>query len=377
MKTFNIGLVGCGFMGKTHTFGYKTIPLYYENLPFKINLKTVCASSITSAKNAAERMGYQNYTDNFDDIINDDSIDIVDICTPNYLHADEIFAAMKAKKHIYCDKPLVSKLADAEKIADLEKNYEKFTQITFQNRFFPATMLAKKMIDEGKIGKILTFEAKFLHSGSIDKNKPIGWKQDGEKGGGGVIVDLGSHVIDLMRHLLGDYADIFCKTKILYPERPDKDGNTVKIAAEDEAHALVTMKNGANGVMTISKISTGTNDELSFEIYGDKGALRFNLMDANYLYYFDNTQKEDVFGGERGFKQIECVQRFDAPGGLFPSSKSSIGWLRGHVHCLYNFLNCVYENKKCTPNFSDGAYVNYIMDLMYKSAKDGKTVFCK
>ena len=233
------------------------------------------------------------------------------------------------------------------------------------------------MIDEGKIGKILTFEAKFLHSGSIDKNKPIGWKQDGEKGGGGVIVDLGSHVIDLMRHLLGDYADIFCKTKILYPERPGKDGNTVKITAEDEAHALVTMKNGANGVMTISKISTGTNDELSFEIYGDKGALRFNLMDANYLYYFDNTQKEDVFGGERGFKQIECVQRFDAPGGLFPSSKSSIGWLRGHVHCLYNFLNSVYENKKCTPNFSDGAYVNYIMDLMYKSAKDGKTVVCK
>lgn len=377
MKTYNIGLVGCGFMGKTHTFGYKTIPLYYENLPFKINLKTVCASSITSAKNAAERMGYENYTDNFDDIINDDSIDIVDICTPNYLHADEIFAAMKAKKHIYCDKPLVSKLADAEKIADLEKNYEKCTQITFQNRFFPATMLAKKMIDEGKIGKILTFEAKFLHSGSIDKNKPIGWKQDGEKGGGGVIVDLGSHVIDLMRHLLGDYADIFCKTKILYPERPGKDGNTVKITAEDEAHALVTMKNGANGVITISKISTGTNDELSFEIYGDKGALRFNLMDANYLYYFDNTQKEDVFGGERGFKQIECVQRFDAPGGLFPSSKSSIGWLRGHVHCLYNFLNSVYENKKCTPSFSDGAYVNYIMDLMYKSAKDGKTVFCE
>lgn len=182
MKTFSIGLVGCGFMGKTHTFGYKTIPLYYENLPFKINLKTVCASGKESAKNAAERMGYENYTDNFDDIINDESIDIVDICTPNYLHADEIFSAVKAKKHIYCDKPLVSKLADAEKIADLEKNYEKCTQITFQNRFFPATMLAKKMIDEGKIGKILTFEAKFLHSGSIDKNKPIGWKQDGEKG---------------------------------------------------------------------------------------------------------------------------------------------------------------------------------------------------
>ena len=137
------------------------------------------------------------------------------------------------------------------------------------------------------------------------------------------------------------------------------------------------MKNGANGTMTISKIATGTNDELSFEIYGDKGALKFNLMDANYLYHFDNTQKEEVFGGERGFKKIECVQRFDAPAGIFPSSKSSIGWLRGHVHCLYNFLNSVYENKKSAPNVKDGAYVNYIMDLMYKSAKENKTIDCK
>lgn len=376
MKTFNIGLVGCGFMGKTHTFGYKTIPLYYENLPFKINLKCLCASSEESAKAAAQRLGYENYTADFNDIINDDTIDIVDICTPNYLHADEIFAAMKAKKHIYCDKPLTVGNSDAQKIAELEKTYDKCTQITFQNRFFPATMLAKKMIDEGKIGNILTFEAKFLHSGSVDKNKPIGWKQDEKMGGGGVIVDLGSHVIDLMRYLLGDFEDVFCKTKILYPLRPDKNGNTVKITAEDEAHALVTMKNGANGTMTFSKIATGTNDELSFEIYGDCGALRYSLMDANYLYYFDNTQKEDVFGGERGFKRIECVQRFAEPGGVFPSSKSSIGWLRGHVHCLYNFLNSVYENKKCAPSFADGAYVNYVTDLMYKSAKEGKILHC-
>ena len=154
MKTFNIGLIGCGFMGKTHTFGYKTIPLYYENLPFKINLKTLCASSEKSAREGADRLGYENFTDNFYDIVNDDSIDIVDICTPNFLHAEEVFAAMKAKKHIYCDKPLTVLLSDAEKIADMEKNYEKCTQITFQNRFYPATMLAKKMIDQGKIGNI-------------------------------------------------------------------------------------------------------------------------------------------------------------------------------------------------------------------------------
>ena len=144
MKTFNIGLVGCGFMGKTHTFGYKTIPLYYENLPFKINLKTVCASGKESAKNAAERMGYENYTDNFDDIINDESIDIVDICTPNYLHADEIFSAVKAKKHIYCDKPLVSKLADAEKLRIWRKITKNARRLPFKTDFSLQQCLQKR-----------------------------------------------------------------------------------------------------------------------------------------------------------------------------------------------------------------------------------------
>ncbi|MBE7037907.1 MAG: Gfo/Idh/MocA family oxidoreductase [Ruminococcaceae bacterium] len=376
MKTINIGVIGCGFMGKTHTFGYKTIPLYYDNLPFKINLKTICASHIENAKNACEMYGYENYTDNFMDIINDDEIDVVDICTPNAFHKDAVLEAMKKKKHIYCDKPLAINYNDAKEIADIEKNYESITQMTFQNRFFPATMLAKKMIDEGKLGNILTFGAKFLHSGSVDKDKTITWKNDEKIGGGGVILDLGSHVFDIIRFLIGDYKSIYCKTKVLYDKRPDKNGRMVDITNEDEAFVLCDMMCGAGGNMTISKIATGTNDELSFEIYGDKGALRFDLMDANYLYYFDNTQKEDVFGGERGFKRIECVQRFEKPAGTFPSSKSSIGWLRGHVHCLYNFLNAVYEGKKTTPSFCDGAYINYIMDLAYKSAKENKEVYC-
>ncbi|UKI36213.1 MAG: Gfo/Idh/MocA family oxidoreductase [Clostridiales bacterium] len=133
-------------MGKTHTFGYKTIPLYYENLPFKINLKTVCASSITSAKNAAERMGYENYTDNFDDIINDDSIDIVDICTPNYLHADEIFFRCESKKSTFIvTNRWCRSLRTRKKIADLEKKITKKMHADYLSKpIFPCNNACKK-----------------------------------------------------------------------------------------------------------------------------------------------------------------------------------------------------------------------------------------
>ena len=369
MKRINIGVLGSGFMGKTHTFGYKTIPLYYEKIGFCINLKGVCASHIENAEALKNKAGFEYATDNFYDLINDDEIDVIDICLPNVNHKEAIMAALKKGKHIYCDKPLTVSYEDAKEILSLEKEAGTVNQVTFQNRFFPATLLAKKMIDEGKIGNILTFTASFLHSGSVDKNKPIGWKQNGEIAGGGVLFDLGSHVIDLLYHLMGEFDNVFCKTKILYNKRPDKNGNMIDITAEDSAYLIMETKSGATGNVTITKAATGENDMLTFEIYGDKGAIKFNLMEPNWLMYFDNTKPEESYGGERGFTKIECVQRYEYPAGIFPSSKSSIGWLRGHVHCLYSFLDCVAKNKKASPSFGEAAYVQYVMEKAYESDK--------
>ena len=206
-----------------------------------------------------------------------------------------------------------------------------------------------------------------MHSGSVDAKKPIGWKQDKKFGGGGVLFDLGSHAIDLIYHLLGEYASVFAHTDVIYKQRPDKSGNMVDIEADDLAFIIARMKSGVSGTIEASKVATGANDELRFEIHGDKGSLRFNLMEPNWLEYYDNTLPDAPLGGEKGYTKIECVQRYKKPGDGFPGPKFSVGWIRSHVHSLYNFLCSVDEMKKATPSFKEGAYVQYVMEKAYEA----------
>ena len=367
MDELRIGIIGFGFMGKTHTYGYKTIPLYYNNLPFKIKLVGVCDSILEVAQKAKESLDFEFATDNPDDIFNRTDIDIVDICTPNIFHKEAVLKALKAGKNVYCDKPLATSYEETKEITDVLGKYDVITQMALQYRFFPATMRAKELIEEGHVGRIMSFRACYLHSGSVDSKKPIGWKQDKKFGGGGVLFDLGSHVLDIMYYLLGEYSAIFAKTEIIYPQRPDKSGKLVNIEADDVAFIIAKMKNGGTGTIEASKIATGVNDELRFEIHGDKGAIRFNLMDPNWLEFYDNTLPEASLGGTKGYTRIECVQRFKKPGGDFPSSKFSIGWIRSHVHSMYNFLSCVYEKKQASPSFKEGAYIQYVMEKAYES----------
>lgn len=369
MKEIGVGIIGFGFMGKAHTYGYKTIPLYYGNLPFKIKLVGVCTAHMETANAAKESNGFEFATINPYEIFNRDDIQVVNICTPNMYHKEAILQALSSGKNIYCEKPLSLNYNEAIEILSELENRDAITQVTFHNRFFPATMRAKQLIEEGKIGRILSFRASYLHSGSVGPRKPIGWKQDKNIGGGGVLIDIGSHVLDMIYFLAGEYQSICAKTEILYRQRPDKAGNMVNIDAEDMVMMLVKMKNGATGTIEASKTATGIDDELRFEIHGDKGAIRFNLMEPNWLDYYDNTAPERPLGGIKGFTRIACVQRYEKPGGEFPSFKSSIGWLRGHVHSLYSFLTCVYEGKQASPSFKEGAYIQYVMEKAYESDK--------
>lgn len=374
MRELRVGIIGFGFMGKTHTYGYKTIPLYYSDLPFKIKLVGVCDSVLSVAEKARDTMDFEFATSNPDDILNRDDIDIVDICTPNIYHKGAVLKALQAGKNVYCDKPLATSFDETKEIIESLDQYDLTTQMALQYRFFPATMRAKELIEEGKIGRIMSFRAAYLHSGSVDPNKAIGWKQDKKVGGGGVLFDLGSHALDIIYYLLGEYSEIFAKTEVIYNQRPDKSGKLVDIEADDVAFVIAKMKNGGTGTIEASKIATGTNDELRFEIHGDKGAMRFNLMDPSWLEYYDNTLPEAPFGGTKGYTKIECVQRFKKPGGDFPSTKFSIGWIRSHVHSLYNFLDCVYNKQKASPSFKEGAYIQHVMEKAYESDSSGAWV---
>jgi predicted dehydrogenase len=379
MKEYGVGIIGFGTMGRTHTYAHRTIPFYYNNLPFKTRLVGVCSRTEETVKEAKEQFEFDWATVDPEKLINSKDIDIVHICTPNVSHKELLVKSIKAGKHVYCDKPMVISYDEALEVRKAYEEaqsfgYKPIIQIALQNRFFPAVMHAKQLVDSGKIGRIISYRACYLHAGSVDFNKPIGWKQNREIGGGGVLFDLGSHLLDIIYHLVGEYESISAKTSILYKNRPTGNGTTVEITAEDAIIMLATMKCGAAGTLEASKIATGTMDELRFEIHGDKGALRFNLMDPNWLEFYDNTVSDQPLGGTKGFTKIECVQRYKKPGGSFPTFKASIGWLRAHVHSVYNFVSCVDAGVQPSPSLDEGSYIQYVMEKAYESDKSGKFV---
>jgi predicted dehydrogenase len=374
VKKIGIGIIGCGFMGKTHSFGAKTIPLYYDNIPFQPCLVGVCDSNLEAALSMKEKNDFEFATSSLDDLLSRKDIDAVTVSTPNVFHKDVIIAALAAGKHVYADKPLTANYAEACEVTEAWKKSGLIAQVAHQFRFFPAVLRAKQLIGEGRIGRIMSFHGAYLHSGSIAKDKAIGWKQDKAMGGGGVLFDLGSHILDMIRYLLGDFSEIFASTRILYPQRPNAKGEMVKIDADDSAWILCKLPEGSQGMIEASKIYTGTNDDFCFEIYGEKGAVRFNSNYPNWLDFFDNSAPEKALGGERGYLKIETMCSFEKPGGSFPPSKFPLGWIRSHVHCFYNFLNSVYNGIPACPSFEDGAYILKLLEASYASAEKGSWV---
>lgn len=372
MREYRVGVIGYGFMGKTHTHSYKTIPLYYENLPFTLKLEGICDTVPGVAEDAAARQGFAYATTDPDRIINDPAIDIVSICTPNVFHKELVLKALKAGKHVYCDKPLTTNAAESQEILDVLDSYPaQTTQVALQMRFYPAVMRAKELLEEGKIGRVFLFQCDYLHSSGIDPQKALSWKQNKAFGGGGVLLDLGAHAYDVMYHLLGEYDQVYTITDIVYAQRPaSKGGELVKVEAEDTALTLARMKSGASGKILVSKVATGTMDELRIEIHGEKGALRFNTMNPGYLEFYDATQPENPLGGLAGFTQIDCHQKYPEPGGHFPNPRFAIGFLRAHAGSMYHFLEKVDRGEKSSPSFAESAYVQKVMEACYQSAQD-------
>jgi predicted dehydrogenase len=375
MKTLGIGMLGYGFMGKTHTYAYQTIPFYYDPPPVRCELMVVCRTTEEGARQARARAGFQRSTTNPTEVIEAEDVDVIHVCTPNHLHRDQLAAAIRAGKHIYCEKPITGSLADAEAIAELLPFYQAKGQMVLQNRFFPATLKAKELTDAGFLGPITHFRGVYLHAGSVDVNRPVNWKST-SAAGGGVIRDLGPHVIDLIEHLVGPFRSVCCISRIWTPQRPDpkRPGSTMTIDVEDAAAMLVRLDGGAFGCVEVSKVATGTEDELRFEIHGKSGAMRFDLMQPDFLEVYDATAPDGVLGGESGWRRIPTVQKYPAPGGKFPSGKATVGWLRGHVHCLYAFLRSIADDTEPHPSLSEGVRLQRVLEAAIASAETQRWV---
>lgn len=374
-QTYTVGIIGFGFIGKVHAYCHLNLPFFYDPLPLRTRITHVCTSRDETAEAGRRLINADVATTDFREITENPDIDIVHICTPNRLHKDALLSAMAHNKHIYCDKPLTATLDEANAVADAMKTYRATAQMTFQVRFFPAVIKARQLIDEGRLGKILEFRASFLHGGSADPDAPLKWKLSADAGGG-VIADLGSHVLDLMHFLLGDCRRLTAATSIAYPERPlpGSAGKTAPVEAEDSVMLLAQLANGALGTMAATKIATGSEDEMRFEIHGSKGALRYNQMAPHYLDFFDATAPGQPLGGRRGWTQIAVGQRYPAPANGFPSPKLTIGWMRSHVACLENFLADVAQRKHGNPGLDQGLYVQRLMNCCRISAENGQWI---
>ena len=371
MKTFNVGIIGWGFMGRTHAHSLRSIGLFYPGADFRVNIAGVCSRRLEMAKAAAEELGAGYYTDDYRALLAREDIDVVSICTPNAQHEEMAIAAMKAGKHVYIDKPLADNAASAMRIAQAAKAADSATCMVFNNRYLPSMLRARQLVEEGRIGRVLSFSGRYLHSGSIDPNKPIGWKQSLQ---GGVLLDLGSHVLDLITMLCGYPEAVFCATQNLYASRPTKEGGVTAELSEDQALITLRLPGGALGSIEASKIATGANDELTIEVRGDKGALVWDLMQPNYVRFYDNTLPEAPYGGNRGFTAIESVARYPAPGGTFLPPKNTIGWDRGHMHCYFTFLNELARGERPENGIAEGARLQTLMERIAESAVQGRWV---
>jgi len=371
MEKIGIGLLGYGGIGKIHTYCYRQLPLLYPGELPEIVLEGVCTSSPESADRAAQAGGFRRGFTSVADLLQQEEVDVVDCCLPNFLHREALLRAFEAGKHVYCEKPLARTAEEARQIAAAAVKHGVEVGVTFNFRFVPALMRAKQLIDEGRLGKVYSFRAEYFHTGYQDPDRPMSWRMRKEQSGGGALVDLGSHVIDLIRHLLGEFASVRGMVQTYIDQRPiaKKSKEKEEVTVDDAAWLEVRLKNGGIGTIEVSRFATGALDDLNIEIYGEKAAVMFRLMDANWLYWYDATRPGGSMGGERGWTRLETVQHY--PGATLPPPRSIVGWTRTHAENQYGFLKAISQGKTSQPGMIDGLRCQLIMDATYRSAENG------
>ena len=353
-------------MGRIHSYAYRAIPFYYDGQPCRIVLKGICDANETLAKKGKEQGGFEFYCTDFRDLVSRNDVDVIDICTPNREHAAAAIAALQAGKHVYCEKPLAFNAAEARKIVEVADKSGVKHQITSEYRFIPAIMKAKELIQEDFVGRVFHFRGVYLHSGYIDPKRPREWRLQKEVIGGGVLLDLGPHLLDIMHHLVGAVDSVIGLAETFFRERPSPEDpkKMLPVDVEDAVVLLLRLKNGGLGSAEMSRVATGAEDEMRIEIHGQNGALAFNLMRPNEILAFNAREPKD----RQGFKVITTVQKYPSPA-VMPAPKFTMGWIRSHVASQFSFLDCIVNDRMPSPNFHDALEIHLLLEAAYKSVE--------
>jgi len=369
-----IGMIGYGGIGRVHALAYRSLPYHYGLPLAAVRIAGVATTRRATAQAAAAEIGCDFWTDDYRELLARPEIDIVDICVPNHMHAEIVVAAAAAGKHIYCEKPLAMDVAEAQQIAAAVRAAGVNSQLTFHFRFYPAILRAQQLVASGFLGRIFSFRGRYYRSSYIDPQKPLSWRQQKAVAGGGALFDIGSHIIDLLYALLGEFASVQATLDTLIRERPVAAGSAELAAVDVDDIALLHLRtrDGVLGLVEVSRMGTGLTNDLSFEIFGELGAIRFNAVDPNWLEVYDVRDADKPTGGLRGFRKVETVSRYD--GQKAPDWSMTPDFVRAHAECQYQFLRAVAEGRPASPSVSDGLHIQAVMAAAERAATEGRWV---
>jgi predicted dehydrogenase len=369
-----VGMLGYAFMGKAHSNAFRKIPYIYWPPPAIPKLVRIAGRNEEKVAQAARRYGYESYSTDWHDLINDPAIQIFDNGGPNDQHAEPCIAAAKAGKHIICEKPLGRTAAEARAMWDAARAAGIKHATAFNYRFVPAIRLARDLIQEGRLGRIYHFRARYLQEWIMDPNFPMVWRLDAATAGSGALGDLGSHIIDLGRFLVGEFASVSALTTTFIKERQTEGGGTAQVGVDDAFEAVVQFENGAVGTLEASRFALGRKNHNCFEINGEKGSIAFNMERLNELeVYLPEEGKMDA----TGFRQVLVTEASHPYLDVWWPQGHIIGWEHTFVHELRHFLDCVVNDKDVAPlcaTFEDGYRNAVICDAIAESSRTGSRV---
>ncbi len=374
LPKIRIALIGYGSIGRVHALAYRSIPFHYGLPASLIQIAGVATSRPETAQKAAQEIGCNLWTADYRQLLESDQVDAVDICTPNDRHIEPVLAAAQAGKHVYCEKPLAINVDEGRRMVEAVRSAGVKGQITFNFRFFPAVFRARQLIEEGFLGRPFSFRGRYYRSSYIEENKPLTWKLRKETSGGGALFDLGSHVLDLLYFLLGDFGEVQATLETMIKERPVAPGSREKAPVEVDDLAFLQLRtaDGTPGLVEVSRLGTGITNDLQLEIYGEMGALRFNLENPGWLEIYDTRPPGEPLGGRRGFQKIETVQRYAEQ--KAPDWTQPPGFVRSHVECQYQFLKAIWEDREPSPSLADGLHIQEVLEAALRSSAESRWV---
>ncbi|MEZ4518743.1 MAG: Gfo/Idh/MocA family oxidoreductase [Chloroflexota bacterium] len=375
----NVGLIGHRFMGKAHTHAYTDVTLFFDPQLRPVK-HTLCAKGDDVAA-VAENWGWQHWTSDWREMIADPDIDVVDICAPSILHKEIAIASARAGKHIFCEKPLAMTLEDArEMLAAVEEAGVTHT-IGFNYRKVPALGLAKQLIDEGQIGRVFHFRGMYSQDWLVDPGFPLAWRLRKKDAGAGSSWDLGAHVVDLARYLIGEVDEVVSFQTTFIKERPIasfEDGLMAlpgdemgEVDVDDATAFLARFANGAMGVFEFTRFGTGHRNQNRIEVYGSEGALIWNGFEEMSNLHFYSRQDP---GHAQGFRVIQVGESSHPYGGNWWPVGHVIGFGDTFVHEIFDFLEAIAANKAAAPSFVDGVKCQEILVAVDTSAAERRWV---